>query len=82
MGNIEQARHLRIRILSLEDEKDALQSHIALDEAHMDLLERRNHRVEGALEVSSASLKCARSDLRMKYKEIETLKVWRGSSHA
>ena len=64
-----------MRILTLEDESEGLQSQLAQSDERSVSLQKRNQELQEDLEVGGASLKSAQGDLRMKTREIETLKV-------
>ena len=72
---IESARQLRVRILLLEDENDDLHEQLALGDNRIDILERSVQDVQDQLEIAGESLQRVQSDLRMKTREVETLKV-------
>lgn len=64
-----------MRFLLLEDENDDLHAQLAQDDDRIDGVERHNHALEEDLEVCQDNLESAQCDLRMKTREIETLKV-------
>ena len=71
----EKARQLRVRLLLLEDENDDLHAQLAQDDDRIDDLESRSQELQEALETCESKLESAQGDLRIKSREIETLKV-------
>lgn len=72
---LEKARQLRVQILLLEDDNDNLHAQLAQDDDHIDDLERRNQELQEAFEACESKLESAQGDLRIRSREIETLKV-------
>lgn len=72
---MERLRQLRLRTLLLEDENDELHTQLAHDDERMYEVERHNEELKEDLEVCQGSLVGAQGDLRLKTREIETLKV-------
>ena len=71
----ERVRALRVQVYILEDENDQLQEQLALDQDRIDELEQLSDGRQGELNAAYDSLDVAQSDLRLKAREIETLKV-------
>ena len=72
---MEKARQLRVQLLLLEDDNDDLHAQLAQDDDRIDDLERRCQELQEALEACESKLESAQGDLRIKSREIETLKV-------
>lgn len=73
--NEEEARHFRVRILLLEDEKDDLQNQLAQCDRRVDQLESNEIRTQNQLTMATKSLEKARLDLGAKLRENELQKV-------
>lgn len=71
----EQVRQLRVLILTLEDDKDLLHTQLIRNEDRTDGLERFNERLQEDHEVCANNLESARGQLRIKIREVETMKV-------
>ena len=71
----ESARQLRKQILLLEDDNDNLHEQLASSDAHLDELQRVAEGLRSQLDVAHNSLESTHNDLRLKSREIETLKV-------
>ena len=74
----EMARLLKVQTLLLEDENDDLHEQLAQNDERIDLVEKRGHHIQMDLESCQGHLESAQCDLRIKVREIETLKVDRG----
>lgn len=72
---IESARQSRVRIFLLEDETDDLHDQLALGDDRIDVLEKSVQNVQDQLEIASGNLLRAQSDLRVRTREVETMKV-------
>ena len=72
---LEKARQLRVQLLLLEDDNDDLHAQLAQDDDRIDNLERRSQELQEALKACESKLESAQGDLRIKSREIETLKV-------
>lgn len=72
---IESARQLRLRIFLLEDENDDLHEQLAFSDDRIDVLEKCVQDVQDQLEIAGQSILRVQSDLRVKTREAETLKV-------
>ena len=72
---LERVRQLRVQLLLLEDDNDDLHAQLAQDDDRIDDLERRSRELQEALEACESKLESAQGDLRIKSREIETLKV-------
>lgn len=73
-------RQLRVHTLLLEDDKNDLHTQSAQDDDRIDGLERSNEQLQVDLEVCGCKLDSARGDLRIKSREIKTLKVCANTS--
>lgn len=73
--NEEEARHFRVRILLLEDEKDDVQNQLAQCDRRVDQLENNEIRTQNQLTMAAKSLEKARLDLGAKLRENELQKV-------
>ena len=71
----EQLRQLRVRALILEEDKDDLHSREAQDDHRIIGLQRFNERLKGDLRVCADNLENALGQLRIKSREVETMKV-------
>lgn len=76
----ERLRQLRVRTLLLEEDNDELHTQVSRDYDRLDGLERFNKQVKEDLEVCGGKLENAQGDLRIKSREVETLKVFANSS--
>ncbi|KAL8794713.1 MAG: hypothetical protein Q9195_002788 [Heterodermia aff. obscurata] len=77
----ESARRLRAQILLLEDDNDNLHEQLIKDEERIDELTGVGEDLNSQLIRARNSLDSSHSDLRLKSREIETLKVELGSLH-
>lgn len=73
-GN-EKYRRMRLQLLLLEDENDHLHAYIAKDDEYIQEVEDGRNAVTGRVKNLEASLESAQGELRIKGREIETLKV-------
>ena len=64
-----------MQILLLEDEKCHLHEQLAQDDDRIDDLEKSNCQLQDSLNAVRGSLDTACSDLRLKLREVDTLKV-------
>ena len=71
----EKARQLRLQILLLEDQNNDLHAQSSTDDECIEELMNYSKEVETQLEVAGDNLKSAQNDMRVKSREIETLKV-------
>ena len=71
----ERIRQLQVCIMLLEKDNDDLHTRLSQDEVRIDGLERCNEELQEGLEVCGGKIESARGDLRMKSREVETLKV-------
>lgn len=71
----EQVRQLQVLILTLEDDKDSLHTLLIRNDDRTDGLERFNERLQEDLQACAESLESARGQLRIKVREVETMKV-------
>ena len=71
----ERIRRLRLQILLHEDENDHLHEQLAQDDNCIDELEGLCSQLQTALDAARDSLERAQSEVRLKSREIETLKV-------
>ena len=71
----ERFRQLRVRTLTLEEDKDDLHTRLAQDNDRIEGLERFNRRLQEDLEVCAGTLESAQGQLRIKSREVDTLKV-------
>ena len=71
----ERLRQLRVRILLLEEDNDDLHTQLSQDDDRIDELERFNDQLQVDLELCGGKLESAQGDLRVKSREVETLKV-------
>lgn len=74
---VERTRQLRLQILLLEDENDQLHEQLAQGDGRIDGLNKLCSELQGSLDATQGSLETAQSDLRLRLREIETLKVLR-----
>jgi chromosome segregation ATPase len=75
----ENARQIRIQALLLEDENDDLHAQLAQHDERIDEVERHNDQIQEDLEACQGNLESAQCDLRMRTRDIETMKVPSGS---
>lgn len=75
IGEVERLRQLRLQTLLLEDDNDDLHAQLAQEDERIDEVEKNNQELQEDLGVCQSSLEGAQGDLRMKTREIETLKV-------
>ena len=73
----EKVRRLRLQILLLEVENGDIYAQLAIQDQRSDELMLYRNEVETQLEVAADNLQNAQSDMRVKLREIETLKVRR-----
>ena len=71
----EQVRQLRVLTLTLEDDKDYLHTQQFRNDDRIDGLQRFNGRLQEDLEVCANNLESVRGQLRIKSREVETMKV-------
>lgn len=71
----ERSRQLRLQTLLLEDENDQLHEQLAQSDGRSDGLNTLCSELQGSLDATQGSLEMAQSDLRLRLREIETLKV-------
>lgn len=71
----ERLRQLRVHILLLEEDKDDLHTQLFQNDDRIDHLEGFNEQLQVDLELCGGKLESAQGDLRIKSREIETLKV-------
>ena len=71
----ERLRQIRVCTLLLENDKDDLHAQVFHDDDRIDKLQRFNERLEEDLQVCAGNLENAKGQLRVKIREIETLKV-------
>ena len=72
---LEHARNLRVQIAILENDNDDLHAQIADDGHRLDAFASHGEIVQSQLDLVEASLESAQGELRIKCREIETLKV-------
>ncbi|KAL8703277.1 MAG: hypothetical protein Q9201_003540 [Fulgogasparrea decipioides] len=77
----ERFRKLRIQLLILGDENDHLHTQAADTDDYIQRLEHGQNAVRGRVQKLEASLESAQGELRIKSREIETLKAEIGSLH-
>ena len=75
VGDAERVRKLRVRTIILEEKQDYLNAQVTQDDDRIDGLERLNERFQKDLEVCTGNLESTQGQLRLKLREIETLKV-------
>ena len=71
----EQLRRSRLYTLMLEQANHDLHTQLAQEEGRIDDLERINQRLQKDLEIHQTEIESVHADLRVKSREIETLKV-------
>lgn len=71
----ERARQLRLQMLLLRDENNDLSAQLATDDEHLEELVVYCKNIEAQLEVVGDGLQTAQSNMRVKLREIETLKA-------
>ena len=71
----EKARQLRLQMLLLRDENDDLSAQLATDDEHLEELVAYCKNIETQLEITGDGLQTAQSNMRIKMREIETLKA-------
>ena len=71
----ERARQLHVQILLLEDDNNSLHEQLATDDDRQDELQKVAEELQSQLDSAHDSLESTQSDLRLKLREIETLKV-------
>lgn len=76
----ERLRQLRVHTLLLEEDKNDLHTQFSQNDNCIDGLERFNERLQEDLEAYGGKLKSAQGELRIKSREIETLKVFAKTS--
>ena len=72
----ERYRQLRVRALILEDDKDDLDTQSVRDHNCIDGLARFNEQLQEDLEVCTDNCKNAQEQLRIRSREIDTIKVF------
>lgn len=72
----ERLRQLHVRTLLLDDDKDDLHIQLYHDEVRINGLEQFNEQLQDDLEVCAGDLESAQGQLRIKSREVETLKVF------
>ncbi|KAL8993780.1 MAG: hypothetical protein Q9169_006085, partial [Polycauliona sp. 2 TL-2023] len=77
----ENLRRLRVKSLLLESHNEALQAQIAHDDAYVQEMERAQDALKARVHKAEMSLEGTQGDLRIKSREIETLKAELGSLH-
>lgn len=77
----ERLRQLRVRTILLEDDNDDLHTQLSQDDDRIDRLERFNERLQEDLQVCGRRLESAQEKLRIKSREVETLKAELNSLH-
>lgn len=78
----ERLRQLRVHTLLLEEDNDDLHTQLSEDEDRIGDLERFNEQLQEDLEVRGGKLESAQGDLRIKSREIESLKAELNSLHS
>ena len=73
--NAESLRQIRVRTLLLEDDNDDLRVKLSEKDDRVDVLQTVNNQVRENLEVCGRTLENAQGDLRIKSREVETLKA-------
>ena len=73
--NAERLRQIRVRTLLLEEDNDELREKLFEEDHRVDGLHTFNKQVQENLEVCSRRLENAQGDLRIKSREVETLKA-------
>ncbi|MCJ1273402.1 hypothetical protein MMC21_001193 [Puttea exsequens] len=77
----EKIRQLQVQILLLEDDNDELRSQLAQDDEHIDDMEEDNRALQESLQICQSNFKSVQGELRMKNREVETLKAELDSLH-
>lgn len=73
--DVEKARQLRLNILMLEDANDDLHTQLAQDDEHIQQYQKSRDEVHSQLENETRESERVRADLRLKNRELDTLKV-------
>lgn len=73
----ETTRQLRLQILLSEDENDQLHEQLAQGDSRIDNLNTLCSELQGSLDATQGNLETAHSNLRLRLREIETIKVMR-----
>ncbi len=76
----ERLRQLRVRAILLEEDNDDLRTQLSQNDERIDGLERTNEQLQEDVEVCGDKVESARADLRIKSREVETLKVYANTS--
>ena len=71
----ERARQLRMRVVLLEDTSDGLHAQLAQDDDRIDETERYTQDLRAQLDLVEGNTERLGADLRMKSREVDTLKV-------
>lgn len=75
MCDEERARQLRVQIFQLEDDNNGLHEQLASGDARLDEFQNITEELQSQLDGARNNLESTNSDLRLKSREIETLKV-------
>ena len=76
----ERLRKLRVRVILLEEKQDDLKAQVTQNDDRINVLERLNEQFQKDLEVCTGNLESTQGQLRLKLREIETLKVLANTS--
>ncbi len=76
----ERLRQLRVRAILLEEDNDDLRTQLSQNDERIDGLEKTNEQLQEDVEVCGDKVESARADLRIKSREVETLKVYANTS--
>ena len=71
----ERLRQMRVRVLLLEEDNDDLRVKLSQEDGRLHGLQTFNNQVQKDLEVCGRRLEHAQGDLRIKSREVETLKA-------
>jgi benzoyl-CoA reductase/2-hydroxyglutaryl-CoA dehydratase subunit BcrC/BadD/HgdB len=71
----EKLRQMRVKAMLCEDVNDDLQDQLAQDDTRFDELQNTQEELQNQLEVSTKDFERVRADLRLRDREIESLKV-------
>lgn len=77
----ERLRQLRVSVLLLEQDKHDLHTQLSQDDDRIHILERLSEQLQENVEVCGGKLESAQGDLRIKSREVETLKAELNSLH-
>lgn len=72
----ERLRQLRVSTMLLEEDNDDLHTQLSQEDDRIDDLEKFNEQLRVDLEVCGGRFESAQGDLRVKSREVETLKVF------